>query len=264
MNLDISKFSSEDEIEYKNFAEFLHICIIRNNKPKPNDGYQYGFDKPRFLDMWQQFPKKFAPNDTLCKKKLLQYLEKYVDISADNDDNKFYFTFDNPFKSWSDLQKTAHKIWKNCWNVNTVDSITTDFITYKELRTIKDLPTWFMPKNLDHYIILLGELFQYKEKYFSYGKFSVRLDEKELKFIFIDQPTISGSGSIESKSINDFPIKLAQNESTACSICLVNEKNVVYSCGHAMCSECVKKLEKQECPFCKKSLENPIELFLTV
>lgn len=58
------------------------------------------------------------------------------------------------------------------------------------------------------------------------------------------------------------PTKPTQNEFSACSICLVNEKNVVYSCGHVMCPQCAKNLQKQECPFCKKPLENPRELFL--
>ena len=259
--VDFNEFSSEDEKEYENFALTVYKDIIDSSPDILTriDNSRWELTMESIFDIWEQFPKNFAPKDTVCKKKLLKYLEKYVDVYSSKKED-VYFEFSNIFKSWSDLQITTHNIWNSHWNLLQTELTTVNFVTYKELITIKDLPTWFMAKKLDHYKLLLNELLWYKENYCSVEcTYSVRLIEDELKFVFTklnNQPAIA-----ESKSIENYPTRVARNESNACSICLFNEKNVAYSCGHMMCPQCAKKLEKQECPFCKKPLENPRELF---
>ena len=38
-----------------------------------------------------------------------------------------------------------------------------------------------------------------------------------------------------------------------CKICITNEVNCAYNCGHTFCYDCAKELSK--CPLCAKSLD---------
>ncbi|BAT89735.1 hypothetical protein LR48_Vigan08g065100 [Vigna angularis] len=59
------------------------------------------------------------------------------------------------------------------------------------------------------------------------------------------------------------PISLSRNLSTTrqgCSICLTNEKNMAFGCGHMTCLECGSKIRK--CHICRMKITNRIRLFL--
>lgn len=47
--------------------------------------------------------------------------------------------------------------------------------------------------------------------------------------------------------------------STACTICLTNEKNMAFGCGHMTCRDCGSQLSK--CPICRKQITSHIKLF---
>ena len=66
------------------------------------------------------------------------------------------------------------------------------------------------------------------------------------------------------------PIQYPQNAKASedsvnrllCDICDVNTKNVVFNCGHSICSDCNSKLPKRECPFCKRIITGIGPLFI--
>ncbi|KAK7256990.1 hypothetical protein RIF29_30644 [Crotalaria pallida] len=45
----------------------------------------------------------------------------------------------------------------------------------------------------------------------------------------------------------------------ACAICLTNEKNLAFGCGHMTCRDCGSKLSK--CPICREQITSQIKLF---
>jgi len=47
-----------------------------------------------------------------------------------------------------------------------------------------------------------------------------------------------------------------------CGICNANTKNVVFNCGHSICSDCNSKLPKRECPFCRKPITSIGPLYI--
>ncbi|XP_024627920.1 uncharacterized protein [Medicago truncatula] len=47
--------------------------------------------------------------------------------------------------------------------------------------------------------------------------------------------------------------------STACTICLTNEKNMAFGCGHMTCRDCGSQLSK--CPICREQITSHIKLF---
>ena len=42
-----------------------------------------------------------------------------------------------------------------------------------------------------------------------------------------------------------------------CKICYEKEKNIVIlsKCKHQLCFECIQKLKKKKCPFCRRKLD---------
>ena len=77
--VDFNEFSSEDEKEYENFALTVYKDIIDSSPDILTriDNSRWELTMESIFDIWEQFPKNFAPKDTVCKKKLLKYLEKY-------------------------------------------------------------------------------------------------------------------------------------------------------------------------------------------
>jgi len=71
---------------------------------------------------------------------------------------------------------------------------------------------------------------------------------------------------------NDVPLISKAGESTRaeeevvdrlrCGICTVNTKNIVFNCGHTICSECNSNLKQNECPFCKQPITMRQKFFI--
>ncbi len=66
------------------------------------------------------------------------------------------------------------------------------------------------------------------------------------------------------------PIQYPQNAEASvdsenrlkCDICDVNTKNVVFNCGHSICSVCNSQLQNRECPFCRQPITSTGPLFI--
>ena len=48
-------------------------------------------------------------------------------------------------------------------------------------------------------------------------------------------------------------------DSSTCCICMDNQIDSIFTCGHRTCAECAKKV--QNCPVCKKSIDKVIKIF---
>ncbi|CAA7023632.1 unnamed protein product [Microthlaspi erraticum] len=55
------------------------------------------------------------------------------------------------------------------------------------------------------------------------------------------------------------PCSTGSNESEACPVCLVNTKNMAFSCGHQTCQDCGEAI--QVCPICRCSIATRIKLY---
>ena len=51
-----------------------------------------------------------------------------------------------------------------------------------------------------------------------------------------------------------------EGEDITCSICFVNEKKIVFNCGHSTCYDCSENIIK--CGECKVNITNRIPLFI--
>ncbi|TKY68549.1 Nuclear-pore anchor [Spatholobus suberectus] len=92
--------------------------------------------------------------------------------------------------------------------------------------------------------------------------FSVRItEEKRQKLV----NAFSEKAAVESNAVDaelSQPISLSRNPTftrQACSICLTNEKNMTFGCGHMTCTECGTKIRK--CHICRKKITIRIKLF---
>lgn len=64
-----------------------------------------------------------------------------------------------------------------------------------------------------------------------------------------------------SSSLVDTNARLQQylQESATCCICMENQIDSIFTCGHRICSDCARKV--QECPVCKKPIDKVIKIF---
>ncbi|XP_027356724.1 E3 ubiquitin-protein ligase RGLG3-like [Abrus precatorius] len=62
------------------------------------------------------------------------------------------------------------------------------------------------------------------------------------------------------ETLSDLQRKIIlSNCDKVCSICLTNEKDLAFGCGHMTCRDCGSKLSK--CPICREQIRNYIKLF---
>lgn len=65
------------------------------------------------------------------------------------------------------------------------------------------------------------------------------------------------------KQLKGWKSKKTENEKEACTICLDNEKNVVFQCGHRCCSKCATDICKKTsmCHICQKDIEQVLQTY---
>ncbi|KAK7405778.1 hypothetical protein VNO78_07387 [Psophocarpus tetragonolobus] len=61
------------------------------------------------------------------------------------------------------------------------------------------------------------------------------------------------------EKLSDLYRKIRMSDYKVCSICLSNEKDLAFGCGHMTCRDCGSKLSK--CPICRENITNHIRLF---
>jgi hypothetical protein len=67
--------------------------------------------------------------------------------------------------------------------------------------------------------------------------------------------------------INETPITLDENNTTnqatnQCKVCLINQVNVVFQCGHlVMCNSCASHEKMKNCPICRRPLFGKIRIY---
>lgn len=59
--------------------------------------------------------------------------------------------------------------------------------------------------------------------------------------------------------LSDLYRKIRMSDYKVCSICLSNDRDLAFGCGHMTCRDCGSKLSK--CPICREQITNHIKLF---
>ncbi|XP_019449298.1 PREDICTED: uncharacterized protein LOC109351998 isoform X2 [Lupinus angustifolius] len=65
--------------------------------------------------------------------------------------------------------------------------------------------------------------------------------------------------SFAEAKLSDLHKKIKSKDYKACAICLTNEKDLAFGCGHMTCRDCGSKLSK--CPICREHITSHIKLF---
>lgn len=74
-------------------------------------------------------------------------------------------------------------------------------------------------------------------------------------------PTLSQAQLSITFPQNAIAIEDSENR-VLCNICYIKTKNIVFNCGHSICSDCNNCLKNRICPFCKKHITTITPLFL--
>ncbi|CAI8607019.1 unnamed protein product [Vicia faba] len=87
-----------------------------------------------------------------------------------------------------------------------------------------------------------------------------RKNVQRIKANFIRDTTFSNSKAIVAEAkLSDLQRKTKLKDYKACTICLTNEKDMAFGCGHMTCRDCGSKLSK--CPICREQITSHIKLF---
>ncbi|XP_050897983.1 probable peptide/nitrate transporter At3g43790 [Lathyrus oleraceus] len=87
-----------------------------------------------------------------------------------------------------------------------------------------------------------------------------RKNVERIKENFIRDITFSDSKAIVAEAkLSDLQRKTKLRDYKACTICLTNEKDMAFGCGHMTCRDCGSKLSK--CPICREQITSHIKLF---
>ncbi|XP_058747270.1 uncharacterized protein LOC131620280 isoform X1 [Vicia villosa] len=87
-----------------------------------------------------------------------------------------------------------------------------------------------------------------------------RENVERIKANFTRDITFSNSKAIVAEAkLSDLQRKIKLREYKACTICLTNEKDMAFGCGHMTCRDCGSKLSK--CPICREQISSHIKLF---
>ncbi|KAH1238288.1 Major allergen Pru av 1 [Glycine max] len=70
---------------------------------------------------------------------------------------------------------------------------------------------------------------------------------------------VEARATFAEEKLSDLYRKIRMSYYKVCSICLSNEKDLVFGCGHMTCRDCGSKLSK--CPICREQITNHIKLF---
>ncbi|KAK7256993.1 hypothetical protein RIF29_30647 [Crotalaria pallida] len=90
-------------------------------------------------------------------------------------------------------------------------------------------------------------IFEEKRQKLAYAE--VKLDYPERKVTKPDDQVL------QTTTLTRYPTYTRQ----ACAICLTNEKDLAFGCGHMSCRDCGSKIRK--CHICRKKISNSIKLF---
>nr|KYP69020.1 E3 ubiquitin-protein ligase RGLG1 [Cajanus cajan] len=93
-------------------------------------------------------------------------------------------------------------------------------------------------------------------------QFPVRITEETRQKLVNAFSEIAGVESNAAGAEVSQPISLSRNPTftrQGCSICLTNEKNMAFGCGHMTCLECGSKIHK--CHICRRKITSRIRLF---
>ncbi|XP_017431585.1 uncharacterized protein LOC108338986 isoform X5 [Vigna angularis] len=65
--------------------------------------------------------------------------------------------------------------------------------------------------------------------------------------------------AIAEEKLSDLYRKIRTSDYKICSVCLFNDKDLAFGCGHMTCRDCGSKLSR--CPICREQITNYIKLF---